>query len=118
MQEAIIGFEHLHIHCIIGTLEQERLQPQDLYIDLKVRIDVSISVKTDQLNDTVSYVDLADKCIEIAEQKYHLVETYASAVLEALIKNYPVQWAWIRVKKPKALLEAQYAIVEMEKFKQ
>ena len=42
MKFGVIGFEHYKIHCVIGNNVQERLLPQDIYLDLRVEQDFSL----------------------------------------------------------------------------
>lgn len=71
--------------------------------------------KSDDLRDTIDYVVLAQLCEEIGVKgRYHLVEKYASDVLQAIVSQFLVQWAWIRVTKPSAIPESIGAIVEMQ----
>ena len=111
-----IGFENLKISCIIGMGEEERREEQPIFVDLKVGVDISKSVKTDKLEDTVDYVAMAQVCTELALQKqYQLLETYAAEVLKALFDGFDIQEAWIKVKKPEALPTAAYSVVELSR---
>ncbi|MFQ5729724.1 MAG: dihydroneopterin aldolase, partial [Waddliaceae bacterium] len=99
-----IGFENLKILCVIGVSVEERREEQYIFVDLKVGVDISKSVKTDKLEDAVDYVAMAQVCTDIAVQRqYQLLEKYASEVLQALFDRFDIQEAWIKVKKPKAL---------------
>ncbi len=111
----IVGFEHLCIRCQIGCEEVEQRQEQDIFVDLQVEIDFARGVQTDSIEDTLSYVLLAEICTEIAKSKHHhLLETYAHAVVQRVLKEDKVNWAWIRVKKPGALSDARYAVAELK----
>lgn len=113
----IIGFEQFRISCRIGTNEKEHLQEQDLFIDLKVKIDFTRAVKSDDLDKTIDYVYLADTCQSVAERHpYSLLETLAQTMLEEILKNHAVKWVWICIRKPGALpSHAKCALVEVEK---
>lgn len=109
-----IGFENYRISCIIGVYPEEQHVIQDLYIDLRVKID---PVLNDQIEETVCYVSLAELCSQIGERHYQLIETFAAEALTEILKIKKIEWASIRVKKPNALLRADYAFVEMERSK-
>jgi dihydroneopterin aldolase len=114
--QGIVGFKDLSISCIIGDFPEERDNEQLIFIDLKVQTDISRCMHSDILKDTISYVDLAEICTNQAcSQKYHLLEALANNILERIFADFPVSWAWIKVKKPKALPSALYAFVELEK---
>jgi FolB domain-containing protein len=113
-----IGFEHLRINCIIGIQEFERLQKQDIFIDLKVQLDLSKCIHTNNLKHSVDYVKLSDLCIYIAQQKKHeLLETLAHEILEQIFTQFRVDSAWIKIKKPQAISNASFATIEMERIK-
>ena len=114
--QGAIKISNLKLSCIIGVLPEERSFEQEVFIDLEVRRDFSICVNTDNVDDTVCYVLLADLCVRIArEGKYNLLETYAHKVLESLLEKFDVEWAKIIVKKPGALPSGDYGIVELER---
>lgn len=110
-----IGFNAYRINCIIGTEAYEREEPQDLLIDLKVEVDFANVSLSGRLEDTIDYRSLSNLCKEMAvEGQYLLIEKYAADVVKKLLATFPVQSVWIRVKKPKGILHAEYALVELE----
>lgn len=111
----IIGIEHLRIRCIIGINPEEREFEQDIFVDLKVESDISRCITSDSIRDTINYIALKDLCIRLAHSKRHrLMETFAGDILIHLFKEFDIQWAWIRVKKPNAISEAEYAMIELQ----
>lgn len=109
-----IGFNSYLIHCIIGTEPNERKDPQDLLIDLKVQLDLSKVVVSGRLEDTIDYRSLAAVCKNLAEEgQYELIEKYAADVISKLFSIFPIKSVWIAVKKIKGLSEADYALVEL-----
>ena len=114
-----IGFENLHIECIIGELPEERDRIQSIFVSLKVDCDFSACSSSDHLDDTVDYVSLADDCKQEAiDGRYQMLETYACRVLDRILKRYPVSKASILVKKPCGLNEADHTFVELMKRKE
>lgn len=110
----IIGIEHHRVQCVIGIYAIERAQSQEIFIDLKVESEFSKCVKTDSVEDTISYVDLAAICTQLAHEKqYQLLETYASDVLKTLLDRFKINWAWIKIKKPAAIPTAMHGYVEL-----
>ncbi len=109
----IVGFDHYKIGCIIGIYPHERIEQQDIFVDLSVRIAPG---KRDELS--LDYTALAEACKALAQQnQYGLLETFATDALDKVLSFEKVEWARIRVKKPRALADASYAFVEMEKCK-
>lgn len=112
-----ISIEHLEIPCVIGVNPIERTAKQAIYIDLRIVCDFSECVESDRVHDTVDYVHLAEICTETAQKGgFKLLETYASTVLDRIIRETGAENAWIRVKKPLAIPSASYAIIELEKI--
>lgn len=110
-----IGFNSLRVNCIIGINPSEREQTQDLLIDLKVEVDLSKVAVSGDLNDTIDYRSLTAVCKELAiEGKYLLIEKYAADVVKKLLETFPIKSAWIRIMKPKAILDAECALVELK----
>lgn len=114
----IIGFKHLRVRCLIGVEPHELLQERELVIDLKVETDFSRCATTDSLHDTVDYVQLASLCTEIAKSKtHHLMETLAEDIVNAMLKHPAIPWAWVRIRKPEALPDVEFVLVEFERRK-
>jgi dihydroneopterin aldolase len=115
MKYGIIGFDHYKIGCIIGVNHEERITPQDIYVDLRVEHDFSIPAKHDDFEKTFCYEMLGKICEELAiKKKYRLLETMAFELIEILLNQYKIKWAFVRIKKPSAILMADYAVVEFE----
>jgi dihydroneopterin aldolase len=107
----LIGFNSYCIRCIIGTEPHEREEMQDLLIDLRVEVDFS---KISVLKDTIDYRVLAAFCKDLAiEGKYLLIERYAADAIKKLLRTFPIKSAWIRVRKPQAISDAECALVEL-----
>jgi dihydroneopterin aldolase len=110
-----VGFKHLKIRCLIGVNPYERVLEQDIYVDLKVLTDFSKAAESDDMKDAINYEELAALCKEIAiKNRYNLIEKYAADVLKSVCEKFPVKEAWICVRKPAALPEAECALVELE----
>src|SRR5437868_826983 len=111
-----IGIRNLRIHCIIGCNPEERIEKQDILIDMDIESDCSACILSDDINDTINYVEAAALCAEIARvKKYSLLEALAHDILDKLISLKNVEWASICIKKPSAIPNADYAMVEFER---
>lgn len=110
-----IGFDDLRIFCVIGVNPDEQKEKQPLFLDLKVMPSSLICNQTDSLEDTIDYRDLVALCEKILEEgHYHLLEKAAHDILKKLFSLYSLKWAFIRIKKPNAIRDAKWVIVEME----
>jgi dihydroneopterin aldolase len=112
-----IGFEDLAISCIIGCCPEERVKEREILVDLEVELSLAKPAKSDRIEDAMSYVDLATLCTDIAKtKKFHLIEAYATHVVEAILTHYPVvEKAYIKVKKPHAFPGVKWSSVMLSK---
>jgi 7,8-dihydroneopterin aldolase/epimerase/oxygenase len=110
-----IGLKNVRIDCIIGIYEHERVREQPLYVDIKVRSAFAACASSDDIEDTLNYEQLLFLCRDVAKVgQFQLLETYATAVLNKLVREYQVEWASLVVRKPEAIAEAECAFVELE----
>jgi dihydroneopterin aldolase len=111
-----IGIQRHCLSCVIGILPEERVRAQEIFVDLKIEIHDSHSKKSDQIQETVDYVSLAQLCTELVQQKnYFLLETLASDILDQCMQRFKAIKAWVRIQKPSAIPTADYAYVEFER---
>lgn len=111
----LIGFNRHRIDCIVGLYPVEREKVQTLYVDVKVKVDLTACVHSGKISDTIDYASLADACTDLALKKhYYLLETFAADVLEYCKNCFQPKWAWVQIQKPAAIPSAAHAFVEME----
>jgi dihydroneopterin aldolase len=113
----IIGFEDLELDCVIGVFSHERGLKQRLLIDIKVETDFGESITSDQLSHTLDYCEILRLIKEEASSNFKLLEAFAHHVNQRLLRELPITWVWIRVKKPSANPMARHSLVELECFK-
>jgi len=112
----IIGIDHHKVECIVGVYPEEHMQAQTLYIDLAVEWDFLPASRNDQIAETLNYELLADLCTAVAKaRRFHLLETLAVAILEAMFTQFDLRWGKIKIKKPGALPSANYTFVQLER---
>lgn len=110
----MIGFDHYKIRCIIGVNPEERIQEQDIFLDLRVETDFAQCALSDSLEETIDYDRLAALCRELAQKgKYHLMETFAYNLLQAIFNQFNVAWASVKIKKPLDFPLQTYNVVEL-----
>lgn len=111
----VIGIHKHRIDCVIGVYPAERERIQTIYVDVKIKIDFAASINSGSVMDSVDYVAIANLCTELAQnKKYHLLEEFASDILDNCKNLFKATWAWTQVQKPSAIPSAAYAFVEME----
>ena len=113
-----IGFDDHRVTCIIGELADERINVQDILIDLKVEADLSKCVKTDSVHDTIDYVAMAELCTRLAQiGQYRMLEMLAWQITEKMLQEFPILSIWIRIKKPGAIPTTKHSYVELKRNK-
>lgn len=112
-----IGIEELRISCIIGIFPQERIQEQELSIDLELDCEFSALVEEQRIEDTVDYAEVAEWLeIWIQEEKFLLLETLAEqASLEIFVRYPQVQQLRLKLRKPAAIPKARAAVVSISR---
>lgn len=111
----LIGFENHRIRCIIGLNPHERLEEQEISIDLKIEVDFSQVALKDDLSLAICYESLANFCTELAQKgQYKMLETLAYELIRQLADRYKTSWIKVFIKKPSAIPTASFALVELE----
>ena len=75
---AIIRINDLKVRTIIGAHPWERVNKQELVINITIEYDASKACHSDKLKDALNYESVAAKAIKIAERsRYTLLEKLA-----------------------------------------
>lgn len=115
----ILGIHQHQVSCIIGVYPKERQHEQILLFDVKIKIDLSRCLISDQMQDSVDYVLIAQICTDLAKQKkYFLLEKLASDILDECLFRLRAIWAWVCIRKPAAISSASDAFVELDRYTQ
>lgn len=106
----------LAIDCIIGDLPHEREMEQRVRLDLALEADCGPAAASDELGDAVDYVAACRIAARTAvEGRFHLVETLAERVCEALLEQLACTAVAIEVRKPSAVPAAGWVGVTMRR---
>lgn len=82
-----------------GVTEEERAQGQTFLYD--VQLEVSDAARSDRLEDTVDYVEVADAIRALSDAThFSLLEALAGAVADDIVTRFPVARVRVRVRKP------------------
>ncbi len=99
--------------CRLGGSEEERAQPQRVWIDLELAIDAAKAAARDDVHATVDYARLVSEVKALVEAKsYHLLETMAEELASFILKEFDIPEVRVRVKK-RALPGVDAAAVEL-----
>ena len=112
-----ISLVDLEITCIIGIHPNERVQEQNVYLDINLDVDIGDSTFSDDITETIDYTIIAELATQLAiSKKYKLIESLCSDLNKLFLDTFEIiQNSIITVKKPNALPKAKYAAYSMKK---
>lgn len=105
-----IHIEELTFKCIIGLLEIERHNPQDVTINLELDYEYT---------DTfINYADLASLIeSQLQEKKYELIETALNELFSLLISAHPtIKRLFIKITKPDILPNCRVSVSKVKNY--
>jgi len=98
------------VHCLIGVLPHERVKKQDVFVDVYLEGDWSLSHTSDRVSDTVDYDALSQEIATALEEgQFQLIEKAAFHLAELCLAIESVKKVTLRLKKPCAIPDAQHA---------
>lgn len=99
-----IEIKDLLVRTIIGINPDERVNRQDVLINLKFEVDIRPAGQSDDIEDAVNYRTICKKIIALVEESnYQLVEKLAEQVAICCLEDQRVQTVWVSIEKPGAL---------------
>lgn len=111
-----IDINDLHLRTIIGINPDERVNKQDVFINVTLETDCRPAAASDDIEDAVNYRDLCKEIIDLVEgSQFLLVERLADAIARACLQDQRIKWVRVRVDKPGALRFAQSVAVTVER---
>ncbi|HVA97192.1 MAG TPA: dihydroneopterin aldolase [Candidatus Acidoferrales bacterium] len=104
----------LPVSCIIGIFENERKEKQPVIINIALSVDTRKAGQTDDINDTVSYYDVANEVYKMVEKsQFELLEKLGQAVADICLKDKRVKLVTVHIEKPQALPLAKSSAIEI-----
>ena len=104
---------------IIGINDWERLQPQEILINIVLFVDIRQAGETDDLQYSVNYRSVAKQAQAHAESAARLtVEALAADLARLCLEEPGVQKVQVRVEKPGAVRFARSVGVEIERIRE
>ena len=99
-----ILIKDLLLRTIVGTKADERVNKQDVLINIVLDVDLHAPGLSDDIEDTVNYRTITKDVIQLVESSdYLLVEKLAQEVAEICLADSRVALAEVSVEKPGAL---------------
>ena len=106
------------LHGYHGVLEHERRDGQRFLVDVELDLEHEQASRTDAIEDAVDYRQVVARVQAVSDaHAYDLLEAFAAAIADALVAEFPVSTARVRVRKPDVILEppVEYAAVALER---
>jgi dihydroneopterin aldolase len=101
-----------------GYLEEERRLGQRFVVDVEIEVP-DTATRSDQIEDTVDYRDLAELVREVfAGPERLLLEALAGATADGILERFDdVERARVRIRKPDVVIEppVDYAAIAVER---
>ena len=112
-----IGIKDLRITCIVGLYPEERVQEQDIYIDIEIHYNFASAVSMGNTDKTLDYAHIAENLTRwIQKEQFILLETLAEKSVNKLFSEYQgIERCLFTVKKPQAISHASYAYISIER---
>lgn len=106
----VIRLTGVQLSARIGVLDQEKTADQPLSVDAELRLDLSEAGRSDDLEHTVSYADIADLIEDVVTgQHFNLIEALAETLTHAVMRSDSrIEAAAITVHKPQAPLRQTF----------
>jgi dihydroneopterin aldolase/D-erythro-7,8-dihydroneopterin triphosphate epimerase len=83
-----IEIHDLLLRTIIGINPDERVNRQDVIINVRLETDVRAAAKSDRIEDAVNYRDISKDVIDLVEgSKFQLVERLADAIARLCLRD-------------------------------
>ncbi len=109
-----IYIRDLSIRCIIGVNQDERIEKQDVIINVILSTDTRKAGQTDTLEDSVDYKKVKKAILSLVENsEFLLIEKLADEIAKICLDDSKVQKANVTVDKPGALRYTRSVAVEI-----
>jgi len=108
--------EDLLVRSIVGINPDERVNKQDILINMVLFEDIRDAGKTDDINASVNYKSVTKRVVQHVEESSDLlVEKLATDIARLVLTEFPVKRVRVRVEKPGALRFAKSVGIEIER---
>ncbi len=114
-----IYIRDLSVRCIIGVNDDERIDKQDVVVNVIMYTDTGKAAKTDLLEDSVDYKMVKKAIINFVENSsFLLLEKLAEEIAKVCLGYSKVKRVNVTVDKPGALGYTRSVAVEIDRTKE
>jgi len=112
---AITGIRAFGRH---GAYAGEKDRPQAFDVALKLHVDLAVASQSDRLADTIDYVGIHRRVVELVQQRsFDLLERLGAEMLDVVFEDERVRAAEVSIGKPQ-LLDGATATVTMRRTRE
>ena len=112
----IVFIRELKIETVIGIYDWERKIRQTVSLDIEMAADIRKAADSDDIDDTLSYKDVAKRVIEFVEaSEFELVEALAEEICRIVREEFHAPWVRLVLNKPGAVRGARSVGVIIER---
>jgi dihydroneopterin aldolase len=91
MKRDKVSLKNLQAFCRLGIYDSERILGQCININIDLFFDLSIAGKSNQIKDTINYVEVSLTIRELAQSKeFLLIENLCEEICQTLFKKFPI----------------------------
>ncbi|NUT13926.1 MAG: dihydroneopterin aldolase [Cupriavidus sp.] len=101
---------------VIGLHESELHHPQPLVIDIHAGLARAHACDTDRIGDTIDYGAVCERLRRLmAEHRLQLLEPFAEAIANIVIREFGAAWVRVKVVKPRKFSDVNAVGVQIER---
>jgi FolB domain-containing protein len=116
MAQDQIHIKDLLLRTIVGINPEERVNKQDVLINITLYTDHRAAGESDNIEDAVNYKTIAKAIIKLVEEsQFYLVEKMAVEISKVCLRDERVLRAVVTVEKPGALRFARSVGVTVDR---
>lgn len=84
-----ISLENLRFYAYHGVMPQEQVVGNEYIVNVRLKVDVSKAMVSDDVADTVNYAEVYERIKEEMAIPSQLIEHVANRIIQRLFKDFP-----------------------------
>ncbi|MFA6308776.1 MAG: dihydroneopterin aldolase [Clostridia bacterium] len=111
-----IVIKNMELYGFHGVLDEERVNGQNFFVDVELKLKLNKASSTDSLEDTVDYSKIFGLISDINEfSKFRLIEKFAGTICKEILARFEkVIEIKVKVRKPEAPIDFEFDYIEVE----
>ncbi|MBB1122617.1 dihydroneopterin aldolase [Limosilactobacillus albertensis] len=111
-----IRINNMSFNTYNGVFAEEKKLGQKIEVDCEMTYPIETKVRTDNLEETVSYADVYDTIAQfVTHHNYNLIESLANNLLHEILRTYPMlDNVRLRIRKYSVPIAGIFDNIEIE----